>query len=327
MTTKARIADVAAAAGVSTATVSRTLSDPARVGAATRDRVMEAVRATGYRANAAARSLRVRRAGAILVLAPNLANPFFNRIVVAITAVADAHGLAVQVADSRAAPERLATLAHDGRADGIVLLDASLDPAAVRAWPLPVVQLCERNDGYGAPGLSIDNAAAAGLAVDHLADLGHRTVLHVEGPPGNVLAVARRKGFLERAATRGVAAPVAGGDFSMASGAAAARGWAVSASRPTAVFCASDECAIGFLGECHRLGLHAPDDVSVVGFDDVEVSERLIPPLTTIHQPRARLGRAAAERLVAMLGGDGEPPRWEVMPAHLVVRGSTRAVP
>ncbi|WP_308915884.1 LacI family DNA-binding transcriptional regulator [Jannaschia sp. LMIT008] len=321
------MADVARTAGVSTATVSRALSDPTRVDPATRDRIMDAVTSTGYRANAAARSLRVRRAGAILVLAPNLANPFFNRIVVAVTQVADAHGLAVQLADSRAAPERLATLARDGRADGIVLLDASLDPAVVRGWPLPVVQACEWNAAYAAPGLAIDNHAAMGLVVDHLGGLGHRRILHVAGPEGNVLASARTEGFVAACAARAVQGSLEAGDFTMESGARAARAWAARPDRPTAVSCASDECAIGFIGECWGMGLAVPRDVSVAGFDDIEVSARLAPPLTTIHQPRARLGAAAAERLIAMIGGADHAPEWDVMPAHLVARGSTAAPP
>lgn len=321
------IADVAAAAGVSTATVSRTLSNPAMVGEATRAKVMEAISATGYRVNSAARDLRQRRARSVLILAPNLANTFFSRIFAAVQDVAGNAGLSVQISDSRLEAERLATLGHDGRADGIVLLDGSLDPEIVNGWRLPVIQLCEWNEAYQAPSLSIDNAAAAGMAVDHLAALGHRSVAHVEGPQDNVLGITRRAGFLDAARRSAIEPHLIGGDFTMESGERAARHWAFLPQRPTAVFCASDECAFGFISQCVTMGLEVPRDVSVVGFDDVDFAERFIPALTTIHQPRAEIGRIGAERLVAALADD-RPLRQgaEAIPTRFVCRASTGPV-
>ncbi|MCA2011098.1 LacI family DNA-binding transcriptional regulator [Cereibacter sphaeroides] len=328
MKTRARLADVAAAAGVSTATVSRTLSHPEIVGEETRARVMEAVQATGYRINAAARDLRQQRARSILVLAPNLANTFFSRIIAAIQEVAGAAGLTVQISDSRAEAARLATLGHDGRADGIILLDGSLDPEMVRGWPLPMVELCEWNPAYDLPGLAIDNEAAVALAVEHLAALGHRRVLHVAGPQDNVLGTSRLTGFRQAVAARGIEGLEVEGDFTMRSGALAARNWATMPDRPRAVFAASDECAFGFMSECAKMGIAVPGDVSVVGFDDVDFADRYIPALTTIHQPRARLGRRAAESLIAALTeGRPLPRKRELIEAHLVIRGSTSAAP
>jgi LacI family transcriptional regulator, repressor for deo operon, udp, cdd, tsx, nupC, and nupG len=325
MKTRTRIRDVAEAAGVSTATVSRALSNPDVVGEETRQRVLAAVVATGYRINSAARDLRSRRARSILVLAPNLANTFFSRIIAAIQDVAGAAGLTVQICDSRAVPQSLAALGHDGRADGIILLDGNLDPEMVNAWRLPVVQLCEWNSAYHLPGLAIDNGEAMRLAVDHLADLGHRHVLHVEGPQDNVLGVTRREGFLRAAAERGLRTVLLPGDFTMESGARSAQVWAAMAVRPTAVSAASDECAFGFISECDRLGFSVPGDVSVVGFDDVDFASRFLPPLTTIHQPRARLGRRAAEILIGAFATGGVPDVVdERIEAVLIVRGSTR---
>src|SRR5690606_486488 len=126
---------------------------------------------------------------------PNLSNTFFSRIFAAIQEEASEAGLTVQISDSRIGREKLATLGHDGRADGIILLDGGIDPDLVNGWRLPVIQLCEWNDAYNAPVLAIDNAAAAGLAVEHLTGLGHRDLLHVEGPAGNILASTRRDGF------------------------------------------------------------------------------------------------------------------------------------
>lgn len=324
MTSRVRIADVAAVAGVSTATVSRTLSTPGLVGGATRETVMDAVRTTGYRINAAARDLRQRRARAILILAPNLANTFFARIFAAVQDVAGAAGLSVQISDTRIGADKLASLGHDGRADGIILLDGSLDPGLVNGWRLPLIQLCEWNADYAAPGLAIDNPAAAALGVAHLVGLGHRRLLHIEGPRANILSATRRAGFLAAAARLGAEASVMAGDFTIRSGVAGARAWAALDPRPTGVFCASDECAFGFISECARMGIIVPRDVSVMGFDDVDFSETFLPPLTTIHQPRSELGRNAAERLIGALTGDAPlRPGIARFDAHLVARAST----
>lgn len=320
------IAEVARRAGVSTATVSRALGGGA-VGPETRERVLRAVRETGYRANGAARDLRRGRARAILVLAPNLANPFFSAIIGAVAEVAAGAGLAVQVSDTRRGDARLEHLAHDGRADGVILLDGALDPALVAGLGLPVVTACEWVEGADLPGVAVDNAAAAASAVAHLLALGHRSVAHLAGPAGNVLSLAREEGWREAAGGR--AGPLWPGDFTLASGAAAARLWLASAARPTAVACASDECAMGLISELARHGVAVPRDLSVTGFDDIEIAGRFIPALTTVRQPREALGREAARLLVAALGG-GEPPpprRRRTLPTRLVVRASAAPPP
>ncbi|MDF1727051.1 MAG: LacI family DNA-binding transcriptional regulator [Sulfitobacter sp.] len=329
MTGRTKIKDVATLAGVSTATVSRALSSPNTVGPATREKVMQAVKATGYRINAAARDLRQRRARSILILAPNLANTFFSQIFAAIQEEASDSGLTVQISDSRIGRDRLLSLGYDGRADGIVLLDGSLDPEVVNGWHLPLIQLSEWNDAYDAPSLGIDNRAAAGLAVAHLSGLGHRSVLHVSGPADNVLAVTRREGFQAAAAEQAISPLVFDGDFTLEAGADAARRWSELSNRPTGVFCASDECALGFISECVRLGFDVPGDVSVVGFDDIDFADRFLPSLTTIHQPRKEMGRAAAKRIIGMMQGSdkGVKPASPALPgpieATLVQRAST----
>jgi LacI family transcriptional regulator, repressor for deo operon, udp, cdd, tsx, nupC, and nupG len=329
MTPRARIKDVATIAGVSTATVSRALSSPESVGKATRIKVMEAVKATGYRINAAARDLRQRRARSILILAPNLSNTFFSRIFAAVQEEASAAGLTVQISDSRIGRERLLSLGYDGRADGIVLLDGGIDPDVVNGWQLPLIQLSEWNDAYDAPRLGIDNRAAAGLAVEHLSGLGHHTLLHVSGPEDNVLAVTRREGFLNAASEREITQVVFSGDFTLEAGAEAARRWSRLPDRPTGVFCASDECALGFISECVHMGFDVPGDVSVMGFDDIDFADRFLPSLTTIHQPRREMGRAAAKQVIDMMrGAHGEEQAPSAKPqihiaASLVQRSST----
>lgn len=293
-----------------------------------REKVQEAVRQTGYQINAAARELRQRRARSILILAPNLSNTFFSRIFAAVQEEASAAGLSVQISDTHIGREKISMLGQDGRADGIILLDGGLDPEIVNGWRLPFVQLCEWNDGYDAPSVCIDNAEAIGLAVEHLVQLGHRDLLHIEGPRDNILAITRRDGFLNATKSSGVKSSVMEGDFTIQSGVRVAHQWAASDQRPSGVVCASDECALGFISEVMRLGFAVPDDVSVVGFDDIEFADRFNPSLTTIHQPRGEIGRQGVRCLISMLaeGQTTVSPTKEVQ-AHLVKRVSTSNPP
>lgn len=330
------IQDVARVANVSTATVSRALSYPERVSAETRRLVIEAIEQTGYAVNQTARNLRRRQAGAILVLVPNLGNPFFSQILAGIEATVSRAGLNVLIADTRQPDVRVTQLSaylHNNRADGLILLDGSLPEdffAGLRRSTPPIVFCCEWNDAAALPSVRFDNAGGAGLAVRHLHALGHRRIGHILGPADNVLTGERRRGV--EAALAGFGLPLASewtfeGDFSLASGAAAARRWLELSERPTAVTAASDQMACGFIAELHRNGVATPRDVSVVGFDDIDIAEQFIPALTTVRQPRALIGETAAAALIELIraqeAGAAPVPVREVLAAELIVRGST----
>ncbi len=331
------IQDVAREAKVSTATVSRALSAPDRVAEATRRAVMAAIERTGYRVNQTARNLRRQRTGAIVVLVPNIGNPFFSRVLAGIEAAASREGLNVLIADSQQAQARdgqLRSYLHDNRADGIISLDGSLSDgffaAANRGRP-PVVYACEWSPGTRLPSIRFDNEGGAALAVRHLVELGHRRIGHILGPADNVLTHARLAGV--ESALGGVGLAVRrdwffDGDFSLAAGARAAQAWLGMAERPSAVTASSDEMACGFMSELHRAGVSVPRDVSVVGFDDIDISERFIPGLTTIRQPRQEIGGRAASVLIGLIAGGGQgddgAPASEMLAATLVVRGSTQ---
>ena len=344
MTPKApSIRDVAEAAGVSTATVSRTLSSPDKVSAPARDAVLRAIEATGYRVNIAARNLRRRQTGAVAVLVPNLANPFFSAILSGIAEVMSAAGYNVLVNDTTpfgAATHQFPAFANAQHVDGLIVLDGLLDHAALdRLGPPqtrpPTVYACEWSDLIDRPRVIIDNEAAGRGAVNHLLGLGHRRVGHLCGPPDNVLTEARLEGAQAAMAAAGLTMQpgwIYPGDFSLDSGARAAVAWVASTDRPTAVFCASDVMAIGFIGELLRRGVKVPDQVSVVGFDDLDMASHFVPSLTTVHQPRADIGRSAARLLLERM--DLAPatrvqapvPRL-VLATELVVRESTAAPP
>lgn len=326
--TRPKISDVARIAGVSTATVSRALSQPGLVSAETRAAVMDAVANTGYRPNEAARNLRHRRTGGIVALVPDLANPFFSQILSGIASVLGPAGYNLLIVDTRTAgADRLADCAEPSRADGLIVMDGSL-PASILSGKIPTVEACEWVPGLGSARVKIDNRAAAGLAIDHLADLGHVRIGHVLGPAGNVLTEARLAGTRDRLAARGLTLAedaIYRGDFSLDSGRIAAAQWLQqpAATRPTAIFLASDAMACGFIGEVHRHGFSVPGDVSVIGFDDIELTSHVAPPLTTIRQPRIEIGRVAAQRLLRRIEGGADDPGDAILPVELVIRAST----
>lgn len=324
----ATIQDVAQAAGVSTATVSRTLSKPSVVAKATREAVLNAVAATGYRVNATASNLRRQRTGTVIVLLPNLANPFFSQILAGLASVLTPAQFGMLIADTQSGPdpeERLRHYLTSGQADGLILLDGTLSPDALSvAGRPPVVLACEWM-GRDLPSVRIENGKGAALAVGHLAQLGHRKIGHVTGPRGNVLTETRLDGF--RSALSGLGLPclddwIIEGDFSMDSGAAAGRHWLGMADRPTGIFLSSDEMAIGFLGEVQRAGIRVPEDVSIVGFDNIEIAQHLSPGLTTIRQPRTQIGVRAAELLLTLIESGSLVGQSEVIEVEFIRRGS-----
>ncbi len=336
----ATIQDVAQAAKVSTATVSRALSNPDLLSERTRAQVMEAIKTTGYRVNLAARNLRMQRAGAVLILVPNLGKPFYSTILRGISDGFARTDYAVLISDTENRPLADGELVGnflDGRIDGIVSLDGGISPAALdqcRHHNVDgrIVFACEWVDGYAFPSIQSDNAEGARLAIRHLYDLGHRKIAHVTGPRGNVLTEIRRRGMLEERSRLHLPARgdwIIRGDFSLKSGHDAAVSILAMdpEDRPTAVFCAADMVAFGLIAGLSAGGLEVPGDISVVGFDDIDMAESYVPALTTIRQDRMRLGQTAAARLLERLGSGPVPePQEELLPVELIVRDSTARI-
>ncbi|MCJ7872321.1 LacI family DNA-binding transcriptional regulator [Phaeobacter sp. J2-8] len=340
MNKAARIQDVAEAAGVSTATVSRALSNPDLVTETTRKAVFEAVRTTGYRVNRAAQNLRKQRAGAVLVLVPNLGNPFFSQILAGISAGFSGTDYSVLIADTWDEEGREKVLVdyfRDSRIDGMISLDGNLTKSDLALFAREgvedrIVFACEWVQGAPYPSVRSDNEKGARLAVRHLYDLGHRDIAHVTGPKGNMLTRMRRQGMMVEREELGLAVRdewVIRGDFSLHSGHRAAESILSMSNRPTAVFCASDMVAFGMIAGLTSGGLSVPNDISVVGFDDIQMSEFYVPALTTIRQHRREIGSRAAGNLLKRLekaesSGDVSP---ELVDVELVVRASTSVPP
>lgn len=277
----------------------------------------------------------MQRAGSILVLVPNLGKPFYSGILAGISDVFATSEYSVLIADTEGNPleeDALAGYFLDGRIDGAIALDGRLSARALQQCRDlgvgdRIVFLCEWVHGEAFPVITSDNAEGARLAIRHLHDIGHRKIAHVTGPDGNVLTTARREGMVEERARLGL--PVRSewiirGDFSLRSGRDAATRILAMEDRPTAVFCSADMVAFGLISGLQAAGVKVPVDISVVGFDDIEMSEYYVPALTTIRQDRQRLGGRSAEVLLDRLRNrSGVFEQEEAIPVELIIRDST----
>lgn len=328
------IYEVARRAGVSTATVSRVLSQPAVVSPATRRRVLAAIDRLAYAPNTAAKNLRTLRTGKLLVTVPDISNPFFSLILRGIEDAAQREGYAVLLGDTQhdeAREEGYASMLKRKEADGLIFLGHRLPQAAatlVRAMAprcAPVVNGCEFNPRLPVPSVHIDNAKAASEAMDHLFRLGHRRIGIVTGPLVSPLSRDRLRGAISRAKKERAEGDliIMNGDFSIESGAAAGERLLRRRERPTAIFCFNDEMAMGVIQAARRRGLRLPDQLSVVGFDDIRFSSYMDPPLTTIAQPMRAIGEGTVRLLIEILSGDVAAPESVTLPHTLTIRSST----
>ena len=331
------IQDVARHAKVSAATVSRVLSSPERVSESTRDRVTKAVNETGYTINQAARSLRMQRAKTILTAMPGIGNPFYATILEAVVNTAAVRGYGVLVTgrlgDDPA--QWLSDYFLSNRADGLLLFDGFLDTRKLHAITghahMPLVAAYDELPDPRINSVITDNLQAAERAVQHLFDLGHRKIGHISGPSRNTFPNERLVGFRKAMFEHRLDVRedwIFPGDYTMETGRAAARHLTGLKDMPTAVFAANDEMAIGLISALRQTGIECPRDISVMGFDDITVSQNYAPPLTTMRQPREQIGRIAAETLINILEGNmaSPDPVRVTLQSELIVRGSTAAL-
>ena len=333
----ATIADVAARAGVSTATVSRALAKPDSVRAETVALVMEAVRACGYTPNSSARMLRTQRTQMVLVVVPSIANQMYSHVLRGVdTALAPA-GYGVIIGNLDSAPgnqSRLVELAFARQVDAIILLCGYIPGSHGRTLVeagLPIVSLCAPIGHPSIPDVCADAEAGGREDGRFLASLGPRRLAYPDGPTGSVVDTARWTQFRAAALAAGIAdhdivrvEGDAGARFSFVSGMAAGERFLAIPDRPTAVFCASDEIAMGLMKVVRRAGLRVPGDVSVVGFDGIDQVDYLDPVLSTMRQPRQEIGRRGAEVLLRMLDGTSTPDDHAIrLPVELLSREST----
>lgn len=329
----ARIGDVAAAAGVSTATVSRALASPERLRPETLRRVLEAVRLLGYTPNEAARALRAGATRMVLVVVPYLySGAFFAGIINSVDAELAAEGYTMIVGSldgNEDKARRLVDLVYARQIDGVITLTERIPLIRGRSLleaGVPIVSICTRQEAPGLPTVLVDDEACAMAQTRHLVELGHRRLMYVSGPEDHYNEVTRYRGFLRAAAGAETVRCV--GAYTLASGAAAGRFFLGLDRRPTGVVCCSDEMAIGFIKTVVGAGLSVPGAVSVVGFDGIEFADYCEPTLTTIRQPRQELGARGAQALLdALRGRPPDSPHPIVLPGQLLVRASSGPAP
>lgn len=335
--TAVHINDVAKLAGVSIATVSRALANPNRVNAATRERVLEVVRRTGYTPNSAGRSLRAARSMMVLVVLPSFVTPFFSELLLGIDQALSARGygfLIGNLQDGCSKEARLLDLVQSGQVDGVLLMNGHMLRGPVRSLadtrvPTVAVSVPAAPD---VPAILVEDRKAAMAVAEHLLALDHQRFGYVAGPEGSYGDAERWAGYRDTLAAAGIdpgSIRRYPGDFHVASGFAAGQLFLADPVRPTAVFAASDMMALGFMRALHAAGGAVPRDCSVVGFDGIEVADYCEPPLTTVRQPRELMGRAAAERLLRLIDGvrsTDEALRLE-LPVTLRIGSSTAPPP
>jgi LacI family transcriptional regulator, repressor for deo operon, udp, cdd, tsx, nupC, and nupG len=330
------IHDVAARAEVSTATVSRVLSNPEKVSEATRRRVLKAVAALGYSPNAAAKSLRTLTTRKLLVTVPDIANPFFSLIIQGIEEAAVREGYSVVLGDTHhdaQREERYGEMLLRREVDGLIFLGHSMSKSVSATMKknhlAPIVNGCEYSPNLGVPSAHVDNEAAAHEAMSHLYGLGHRHIGVLTGPLASPLSRDRLRGVQSCAKENGAGRQVmvVNGDFSIESGIAGAARLLAQQTAPTAVFCFNDEMAIGVLDYANRVGRSVPESLSVIGFDDIRFARYMRPALTTISQPMLDIGRETVRLLLGVLQGTVTTAVSITLPHKLEIRSSTGPPP
>jgi DNA-binding LacI/PurR family transcriptional regulator len=320
--------DVAILAGVSRPLVSLVMRNSPHVSPEKREAVLRAAEELGYRRNAHAAQLASRRAMILGLVLNEPMNPVYIRVLRAAEERAEAAGYGVLLALNNVGPdlEREAVgrlLGH--RVDGVILVGTHLSSQGVAELSLQAPMIVVGRRMAGVDVVSIDDHVGARLAVEHLVELGHRDIAHVDGGPQPGSRI-RRQSYEKTMSKHGLEdhVRVAGGDNSEPGGLAAARRLLADGNRPTAIFASNDLSAIGVLAAARDHALAVPDDLSVVGFDNSPLSEFAYVNLTTIHQP-PEVGAAAVDMLIDRITDPSRPTGTRLLKPELIARGTTGA--
>lgn len=328
----ATIEDVAAIAGVSIATVSRAINEPSKVATETRRKVVEAVAQTGYTTNAMARSLRMRRSKMILILAPDVGDPNFSNILVGLETEASKRGYGVLIGNTHNDASRetdYLRFISSNQADGLILFTGHLPfgygEEAPEARLPPIVAVNEPLSDSDVPFVGVDNFEGARIATEYLLAQGHRRVAFIGHSKSKAVNMLREQGYRAALSASGVTIDqrlILDGDGSTESGRAATEHMFVRDVLPTAFFCVNDATALGVVIALTARRYDLPREFSVMGFDDISFASFVSPSLTTMKQPRLKIGEEAMDLLLAMLEGKSPPQKQVLLRAELVVRNS-----
>lgn len=324
------IRDVARRASVSPSTVSNVLNGRPRASEEVRERVLEAVAALHYTPNPVARSLRTRRHGVIALLLPDIANPFFPEVAKGVEEAANRYGYRVILSSTGGDPkeEQRSVQLIARQVDGIIAVSVLMNAT----WPgdrhrvrIPVVMVNRRTRRWEGDFVGIDNRGAAREATLHLIQHGHRRIAFIAGSQGSSASEERRLGYQDALVAAGLPRErslVHRGHLKYEDGQAAVRTFLERSERPTAILAADDIMAIGVLEALDEQGVRVPEDVAVMGFDDIWMSSLRRFRLTTVYQPRYEMGASAMDILVNRITRPGSPAR-NILLAHRIVERGT----
>lgn len=338
MSSAKTIEEIAELAQVSRSTVSRVLNNHPSVRPTVRDRVLRVINEQNYAPHAAARSLASSRTNIIGLLIPRSAatifsDPFFSAVIQGVSEACNSHGyfLMLSMVTSEMEQGFYNRILRSRHFDGIIMLSSDVDdpilPLLIQDHT-PLVMIGSHPYFQKLSWVDVDNREGARLAVAHLIGLGHRRIGTITGPLQMTAGLDRRDGYKLALVEAGIAVSpdlIIEGDFSQEGGYQAMLRLLALPQRPTAVFVASDAMAIGALRAAREAGLSVPDDIALVGFDDLPSGSFADPPLTTVHQPVLEMGAAAVGLLLDRLKLTDQPPLQVRQPASLVVRSSCGA--
>lgn len=330
------VQDVAREAGVSTATVSRALTRPNDVKEATRKHIEDVVARIGYRANRAAAELRQGRSKTLLVLVSDITNAFYAEFFKGIEEHARSRGYAILIGDTSedASSERVySDMLLMNQAGGLILNtygfpEDLMPPEGEHEYSGPPLVSCSGHKTMGLPSVRIDDRLGGEMVGRHLVELGHRDFFQICGPLYVDGFERRFFGFsqaLKHVGIRPDDTNHIAGDLSTEFGREAARAILARKERPTAIFVHNDETAIGVLHEFSRQGIRVPDDISVVGYDDMPYAAAFQPELTTVRLPRREWGARACDMLINVVENTPEHQRLDIVEPELIIRQSTAA--
>ncbi|MFZ4451520.1 LacI family DNA-binding transcriptional regulator [Salibacterium aidingense] len=324
------IKDVAKHANVSVATVSRVLSKTGTVSEKNTQNVLEAINALNYKPNALGRYLRTAHTQTILVVVPDITNPFFSNVMKGIQTMANEQGYDVLVMDAEHAhfdSRKCFDMLEQKQVDGLIMLTSRVDRNVLLdlGKEHAIVLACEYLEGTTLPTVSIDNISAARKMTEYLLGLNYTNIAHITGPMETVLGVDRLRGFKQALQAKSVdvkSSNIQEGDFSIESGYNIMGKLLSLEDRPEAVFAANDEMAMGAVNAAKAYGLNVPGDIAVTGFDDIKMASMFTPQLTTISQPTFEIGRKSMDLLFHLLNKEVLVQSQFVLEDTLVIRES-----
>jgi DNA-binding LacI/PurR family transcriptional regulator len=328
------IREVAKRARVSTATVSRTINGSDKVKPATAARVRKAIEELNFMPNTHARTLVSGRSHILGLIISDITNPFFPDLVKSFEDEAVQRGKEVIIGNTDYNPKRMAGCIRrmvERKVDGVAIMTSESDPSLVGELTrrhIPTVFMDTGKPGPHCANIRVDYGQGIREAVQHLIALNHRRIAFISGPMNLASAQTRCSVFISSVKTRGLFDPalIGNGNHRIEGGAMAMRNLLKLTRRPTAVIASNDLTAIGALGAIHETGLRVPEDISLIGFDDIAFAHLTNPPLTTVLLSRRQLATMAFAALDALSQGNKDSLDQLTIPTHLVMRNSTRAI-